>query len=247
MQPSTVVPQFFESDLFFPTYQPFSGERWELRVAPMAIIKGYWNDARVITNMAVLMRREGERLVTWMSMTPMETESQEIGCRLATGHTVIMGMGMGWAAANSATQPAVTRVTVVERDPEVIGMIRNTGIFQQLPPDTAAKIEVVEGDALEWVPDAPVDTLLADIWLPLNGDDRVEQVRRMHANTGAARVYFWGQEMVIARRARDTGRVLDDATVAAIVDELGLPLIGPEWPDYAALTARAAAHWLRDT
>lgn len=245
MQPS-VVPQFFETDLFIPTYQPFSGERWELRVVPMGVCKGYWSDAKIVRDMAVLMRREGERMVSWMSMTPMEIESQEIGCRLATGHTVIMGMGMGWAAANAATQSAVTRVTVVERDPEVIGMIRDTSIFQQLPPAAAAKIAVVQADALEWVPEAPVDTLLADIWLPLNGDDRVEHVRRMHANTGASRVYFWGQEMVFARRARDTGRVLDDSTLAAIVEELGLPLIGPEWPDYAAFSARAAAHWMRD-
>jgi hypothetical protein len=243
---TSVAPQLFETDLFVPTYQPFVGARWELRVVPMGMCKGYWSDAKIIRDMAVLLRSDGDRPISWMSMTPLEIESQEIGCRLATGHTVIMGMGMGWAAANTATQPAVTRVTVVERDPEVIGLIHDTGIFQQLPPDAAAKIAVVQADALEWVPDAPVDTLLADIWLGLNGDDRVEHVRRMHANTGAPRIYFWGQEMTIARRARHTGRVLNDATLAAIVEELGLPLIGPEWPDYAALSAAAAAHWMQD-
>ena len=244
---STVVPQFFETDLFVPKYSPFIGERWELRVVPLGACMGYWSDAKLIRDMAVLMRQEGARgLMSWMSMTPMEIESQEIGCRLATGHTVVMGMGMGWAAANAAIQPAVSRVTVVERDPEVIGLIRDTGIFEQLPPDAAAKIGVVQADALEWTSESPVDTLLADIWLPLNGDDRVEHVRTMHRNTGAARVYYWGQEMTFARRARAMGRTLDDATLAAIIAELGLPLIGPEWPDYAALSARAAAHWMRE-
>lgn len=244
MLPSTV--QFFETDLVIPSYTPSIGRRWELRVAELAVCKGYWSSAKFIRNMAVLVRREGERTRSWMSMTPMEIESQEIGCRLATGYTAVMGMGMGWAAINAAIQPAVTRVTVVERDPEVIALIRDNRIFEQIPPESAAKIDVVEADALEWRSETPVDTLLADIWLPLNGDDRVDQVRVMHANTGATRIYFWGQEMVFARRARDSGRTLDDATLAAIIADLGLPLIGPEWPDYATLCAHAATHWLRD-
>ncbi|WP_281280275.1 hypothetical protein [Azospirillum ramasamyi] len=39
---------------------------------------------------------------------------------------------------------------------------------------------------------------------------------------------------------------LTDATVAGIVAEFGLPLIGPERPDYPSLIARAADKWLRD-
>lgn len=240
------APQFFETDLFVPTYHPFTGERWELRVVPVGMSPSFWGEPRIVLDMAVLLRQGRNGMDTWMSMTPFETESQEIGCRLATGHTVVMGMGMGWAAANAALRPAVSRVTVVERDPEVIGLIRDTGIFDQLPPEAAAKIAIVRADALEWRSEAPVDTLLADIWLRLNGDDRVGHVRTMHANTGAARVYFWGQEMVLARRARDAGRALDDATLAAIIAEIGLPLIGPEWPNYATLAAQAAARWMVD-
>ena len=118
-----------------------------------------------------------------------------------------MGLGMGWATANAALRPEVTAVTVVEFDPEVIAMIEEIGVFEQLPPDAQAKITVVRGDALTYAPDQPADTLLADIWLPINGDGRADQVRAMLANTGASRVYFWGQEMVIARMARDAGPV----------------------------------------
>ena len=32
------------------------------------------------------------------------------------GHVVVMGLGMGWAAANAALHPAVSQVTVVEFD-----------------------------------------------------------------------------------------------------------------------------------
>jgi len=245
MQTVPALP-LYETDLFIPSYRPFEGERWVIHIAPMVLCKGYWSEPQLALNRAGLLRREPDHLRTWMSMTPMEIESQELGCRAATGHTVVMGLGMGWAAANAALQPAVSRVTVVERDPEVIGLVADMGVFQQLPPDAAAKVAVVEGDALAWKPESPADTLLADIWGPLNGDERVEQVRTMRANTGTSRVYFWGQEMVIARRARDTGRTLDTATVDAIIAELDLPLIGPEFPNYADLATRAAAHWMRD-
>jgi len=177
-------------------------------------------------------------------MTPMEIESQELGCRAEIGHTVVMGLGMGWATANAALRPEVTAVTVVEFDPEVIAMIAETGVFAQLPAEAAAKITVVQGDATAYRTASPADTLLADIWLPLNGDDRVDQVRRMQANTGASRVYFWGQEMVIARRALVQGLPLNQETVARIIADLGLPLIGSEWHDYPERVEKAAARWL---
>ena len=55
--------------------------------------------------------------------------------------------------------------------------------------------------------------------------------------------------MVMARRARDTGLSLESGdvgreTVRRIVAELGLPLIGPELPDYPERIAKAAARWL---
>lgn len=228
-----------ETDLFRPVYRPMQGDRWRLDVAPMCMAPGYWSGPQLVTDMAALVRieDEGKSIRTWMSITPFEIESQELGCRAAFGHTVVMGLGMGWATANAALRPDVTAVTVVEFDPEVIVMIGEIGVFAQLPPEARAKITVVRGDALTYTPGTPTDTVMADIWLPINGDERVEQVRVMMANTGASRVYFWGQEMVIARQARDAGLSLEGrdvgrASVARIVTELRLPLIGPELPDY---------------
>ena len=236
----------YETDLFLPTYQPFESSRWRLQVAEMVLCPGYWSPARLCINMVALLRVEGESVRSWMSMTPLEIESQEIGVRHATGHVVVMGLGMGWAAANSALHPAVTRITVVEFDPEVIEAVAHCRVIEQLPPEAAAKITILRGDAYNYRPDIPVDTLMADIWLPLFGADRDAEVRRMHANTGGARVYFWGQEMVIADRARKAGLPLTAETVNAIVAGMGLPLIGPaEVPGYAALVAEVAQGWLK--
>ncbi len=241
------MPTLFQTDLFMPVYQPRDSDTWYLRLSPLNLGVGYWSGGVLIPNMAALARKTPDGgSETWMSLSAREIESQELGCRAATGDTVVMGLGMGWAAANAALRPEVTRVTVVEMDPEVIGLIDELDVFAQLPPEAAAKITVLEGDALTYTPEAPIDTLLADIWLPLNGDDRVEQVQRMAANTRAGKVYFWGQEMVIARRARTLDLDLDTATVARIIEELKLPLIGPEWANYPELIQVAASRWLKD-
>ncbi len=237
----------FTTDLFVPRYQPCEVGRWQLRVAPMLVSSGYWSPALMTTGTAALFRREADgHPRCWMSMTPMEIESQEIGVRAASGHTVVMGMGMGWAAVNAALRPEVTRVTVVELDPDVIEVNRRIGLFDQLPAEAVAKIVLVNADALEFRTEEPADTLMTDIWLPINGDERMEQSRVMARNTGARRVYVWGQELAIARRARMLGVELTDATVARIAAEFGLPLIGPERSDYPALIARVADKWLKD-
>jgi hypothetical protein len=236
------LPDRLTRPLFVPSYRLAASGDWELRQADMVLAKGYWSPAAIVHGMTALMRG-GD---TWMSITPMEIESQEIGVRLAEGHVVVFGMGMGWAAAASAAIPEVTAVTVVERDPDVLALHRELDVFAQLPETARAKVRIETGDAYDWRPDAPVDVLMADIWLPLVSDGRVEEVRRMQANVRARAVYFWGQEMEIARHAVAAGRALDSAGIAATIGDFGLPLLGPELPDYPAKVEAAARQWMRD-
>ncbi|MGE5518129.1 MAG: hypothetical protein ACM31D_20185 [Bacteroidota bacterium] len=234
------LPQF-HTDLFIPTYAPAQMGDWEVRLADYVLTSGYWSSLVGVSGMAALVRNGN----AWMSMTPMELESQEIGVRLAHGHVVIFGMGMGWSAAVSALREQVTSVTVVELDEDVLALHRQLDIFSQLPDWAAAKIRVEQGDAYRWTPRQPVDLLMPDIWLPLVSDGRVEEVRRMQANVQARSVYFWGQEMEIARHAAAAGRPLDADGIAATIADFDLPLIGPEFPDYPAKVHTAARQWLR--
>lgn len=228
--------------LFAPVYRPMQSGDWALEVAEFVLCRGYWSPTQMVQGLAALRRGND----TWMSMTPMEIESQEIGVRLARGHVVIFGLGMGWSAAASAAMSDVTAVTVVERDPDVLAMHRGLDLFAQLPEHARAKLRIEQGDAFEWRPDTPVDLLMPDIWLPLVSDGRVEEVRRMQANVGAGAVYFWGQEMEIARHAVAAGRALNAEGIAATIGDFGLPLIGPELPDYPEKLQAAAGHWMRN-
>lgn len=232
----------YQTDLFIPTYRQMQSGNWRVRIAGMVLCPGYWSPPRLTLGMAALQRGAE----TWMSMTPMELESQEIGVRLARGHVAIFGLGMGWSAAVSALRDEVTAVTVVERDDDVLALHRELDIFSQLPPAAQAKIRIVQGDAYEWRPDAPVDLLMPDIWLLLVSDGRVEEVRRMQANVQAKEIYFWGQEMEIARHAVAAGRALDAQGIADTIADFDLPLIGPALPDYPEKLAAAAHGHMRD-
>ncbi|SEP44960.1 hypothetical protein SAMN04487843_12160 [Methylobacterium sp. ap11] len=242
--PLTAIPPGLEPfvfDLFVPEYRPLQSGAWRIHHGRNLLAQGYWSPTRLVPRVTALVRGDH----TWMSTTPIELESQEIGVRLSAGHVVVFGLGMGWSAVASALRPEVTAVTVVEIDPEVIALHRELDLAAQLPPEARAKIRIVEGDALAWRPERPVDLLMPDIWLPLVSDDRVAEVRRMQANVQAANLYFWGQELEIARHAAAARRALDEGGIRDTIAAFELPLVGPALPDYADKVRQVAARHMR--
>jgi hypothetical protein len=234
------APAPFAGELFVPRYVPMASGAWRLSVVPLSISPGYWSGPRPVADMAVLVHDRR----SWMSTTPFEFESQEIGIRRASGHVLIFGLGMGWATAACACLPAVSQVTVVEKDADVIALHHRLDLFAQLPAEARAKLTVVPGDAHEYRASVPVDLLMPDIWLPLVSDGRLDEVRRMQDNVAARAVYFWGQEMEIARHLAAARRQPDETGVAATVAGFGLPLIGFGDPGYADKVVAAARRWM---
>jgi spermidine synthase len=208
----------------------------------MGFMPGYWSGPGIVRDVPILLRGRD----AWMSISPLEFESQEIGIRFARGHVLVFGLGMGWAAAAAAANPAVAAITIVEADCDVIALHHALDPFAQLPAAARAKLRLIQGDAFTYLPDAPVDLLMPDIWLPLVSDGRVDEVRRMQANIGAAAIYFWGQELELARHAVAAGSALDDAGIAATIAATGLPLIGSDFSGYAVKVAAAARQWMRE-
>lgn len=239
----------FKSDLWFPNYRHGTAGSWSVQTIAMAAIRGYWGDVYNVAGTVVLTGPGIEGNAAWMSITPSEIESQEIGLAAAHGHTVVLGLGMGWLAGNVALKPEVDHVTVVERDGNVLALMRTLGVFDQLPLEGRHKLEIVQADALEWRPSASVDTLQADIWEKFVEGGKLSDVRRMQENIAARSVYFWGQEMEIWRAAckragPGPAPTLDWPLVRSIVaEDIGLPLILPEWPDYPQKVASAARWW----
>ncbi|MEJ5128443.1 hypothetical protein WH367_20550 [Comamonas sp. MYb21] len=191
----------FETPWHMPQYQLGEQGAWRLLRGGMGLDRGYYSGSCVYGGSTALLRQNAQGgWDTWMSLSPFEIESQELACRHAHGHTVVMGLGMGWVTANIALNPAVERVTVVERDPEVIALFQHMQVLEGLQAEVAAKIHIVQADALQWrpAPQQPVDFLYADIWLQLAEPQALADVRQMQANVQASLLYFWGQEWVLA-------------------------------------------------
>ena len=234
----------FATDLFLPSYRSDEEGLWQVKLSGPLTDRGYWGTQYLSENMPVLMRRGDDgQWETWMSLSAFELESQELAVRNAHGHTVIMGLGMGWAAVNAALNPACRKVTVVERDPQVRELIQRGGIVEQLPAEAAAKITIEAADALEWTPREPVDLLYPDIWLYIAEPDTLPDTLRMQANVQAESVYMWGQELVLERLAREAngGEEVDKAQLLAAAESIGLPLLlpGENYPTLALTAARS--------
>ncbi|MES2055928.1 MAG: hypothetical protein V4564_08325 [Pseudomonadota bacterium] len=237
----------FTTPLWLPRFRKGAWGQWSLDIIAMFAGRGYWGQFYTLAGTVILKGPFEDDQAAWMSIVPMEIESQEIGIAAAHGHTVVLGLGMGWCAANVALNPAVTRVTVIERDPNVIALTDTLGTFGQLPEAVRAKITVVQDDALTWRPDGKVDSLQADIWAKFVEPQKWDDVRRMQDNIGAGSIYFWGQEMELWRLAcRARGSVperLEEGELAALVAQTGLPLINAGGPGHDARIAEAARWW----
>lgn len=226
----------FHTDLWLPRFREGECGDWSVKLLPVTAARGYWGRGYRTRGAVTLIGPFAESGAAWMSLVPMEIESQEIGIAAARGHTVVLGLGMGWCAANVALNPAVERVTVVERDSDVVALIAALGIFDQLPAPVRAKIRIVEGDALTWRPYEPVDCVHADIWATLLAE-RWREVQRIHANIASDTFYFWGQELAL--HCLDAG----EPDITALVARTGLPLILDTRPDYRKRIAEAARWW----
>lgn len=97
----------FTTDLYIPRYRAGEIGNWKIVNSTNVLAPGYFKGLQMVENLSALLkkRRNGqEGWDTWMSITPSELESQELGCRYAFGHTVIMGLGMGWIAINAGIE-----------------------------------------------------------------------------------------------------------------------------------------------
>ncbi|HEY0131915.1 MAG TPA: hypothetical protein VGB57_10970, partial [Allosphingosinicella sp.] len=111
-------------------YRPMEHGGWIVRRWGNAIpLRGYWSPARPVSGVISLDRGSD----TWMSLMPVEVESQQIGVDCAAGHVAVFGLGLGWTTALCALKDEVEAVTVVERDSQLIALHGALGLLDGLP------------------------------------------------------------------------------------------------------------------
>jgi hypothetical protein len=207
-----------------PIYRPATLGYWSLKKVKQVAQFGYFQDWQGQGDIDALYYAEQ----TWMSNARDEVDSQTPHVAAAFGHTVLMGAGMGIALFNLLSKPDVTRVTLIERDPLVIELLRQSTDFETWPG--IGKLHIEFTDALAYPPNLPVDHLYADIWATPGEPQSIPDMQRIQANVRARQVGWWGQELLFLDwLAGETPTVENYSDWA---DELGLPLIEQDNPAY---------------
>jgi hypothetical protein len=128
----------------------------------------------------------------WMSITPMEVMTQRPGTKLARGHVVIAGLGLGWGLVEAFKKRTVTKVTLVERSQELVDWI-----MPALAPRLRGfgkDFDTIVGDARDVLVDYKADVALIDIFKGYGGNeffvrgDRGVNIRPRNIPT----VWCWG-------------------------------------------------------
>lgn len=223
-----------------PRYKDLEGREWTLWKSFFPAGPGYFLGHRE-TPFKFYGLSRGD--AAWMSLFPMEIESQWPHLQAASGHTLIGGLGMALMAYAVAMKPEVTKVTVVELDPEVAKLAPEFAGIDTWP--SRDKVTIVNQNLLTYKPDTPVDFLYVDIWRGYRQDPKIADMQAIHANVPAPRVGYWGQELEAVDWAVENGTPVHEFTAdtfRAFREHTGLPLIGLEEPTYPTLCQWAATN-----
>lgn len=116
---------------------------------------------------------------------------------LAKGHCICSGLGFGIREKWLLSKKEVTKVTVLEKNIEVINY------HKKINPDLVNQIEIVHCDASQYKGEC--DTLLLDHYelLPFsNLDDFFSNIKECSNNIKHNTLWFWPLEYVISKKSR---------------------------------------------
>lgn len=113
-----------------------------------------------------------------MSDTQMEQSTNLEALMEARGDVLIAGLGIGMLLLPILRKPEVTSVTVVEIEPDVIGLVLPR--LMRAEPRHIDKLGVLQADARSWVP-AQKGRKFDAIWLDVWGDCSTDELEDMRA------------------------------------------------------------------
>lgn len=121
----------------------------------------------------------------FMSMTPSEIITLRSGTKLAKGHTVIAGLGLGHQLIEVSKRKQVKSITLVERSQTLVDWV-----FPRVKPHLGCEVEVVVGDARDEVPKLVADIALIDIFGSYGHNDF------NYPCPGVPKIWCWGKAKV---------------------------------------------------
>ena len=218
---------------------------WELFEQTGIMVRGYFGGFQPFPHNWALAKhsmREGTPLKQiWMSISPMELESQSHHVLAAKGKVLIGGGGMGVVAWNCAMKPEVESVEIIERDHRIIEML--VYMAKTFEWENWHKVSIIHGDILKLgpLPGKRWDVAIIDIW-PTIGDTRLRKDMRKIVKMYPATEYAaWTMELDFVDWLSDSNIAPDDVRPEhwkQWSEAIGVPMIQPH-PDMAKYALQA--------
>lgn len=210
-----------------PGYRPAAVGDWRVARYGPAPVEGYLPGTVLEPCRHVLHRGR----TPWMSSSLMEQESHAFHVRRAEGLVVAAGLGMALYAYAASLKREVERVVVVEREPEVIALLREASGLEGWPG--RGKVTILQADALG--PELPrrvaaaaggrrPDYLYADIWPELGAEAAPGETAALVEALAPEAAGWWGQELSFGRWCREAGRTPDAAALGDFAGRTGVPI-----------------------
>jgi spermidine synthase len=117
-----------------------------------------------------------------MSDTDMERRTNCEVLWFGHGDVLIGGLGLGMVACGLLLRPRVGSLTVVEKEPDVIGLVEpQLRAWAERSEVDATRLTVVQGDIFDWRPKRGTryDAIYFDIW-PDICTDNLKDITRLH-------------------------------------------------------------------
>lgn len=154
-------------------------------------VRGHWVFNGTIRIPRLWQYKRDYRWVLWMSYTPQEVVSQRPGLRMAKGHVVVAGLGMGWLLTRVLQKKSVKRVTLVDIDEKLVNWLLPV-VRERHLKGCDKPLDVIIDDAKDAVPKLTADVALWDIWESLGAVDNEDRDEMHRKCKGIGRTWFWG-------------------------------------------------------
>jgi len=224
-----------KNKILIPDYKETSLNSWKIKKGfSPPIVRGYFSGLQPSYNFENYILTKEEKV--WMSLTPMELESMTPHIMSAIGRVVIAGLGMGVYLYNLINKEDVTDIAVIEKDHDLIEMIKDYG--KKWGSD---KVIIYEGDAFEVGEfKTEPDFLFIDIWSNLGTEKALEESIAITNNIKPKKIGYWGQELDFVDWLNKTKKPFPPTKemFTEYKEEINLPLVW--FKDYHLLAIEAA-------
>ena len=138
----------------------------------------------------------------WMSLKPNEIETMRTHIENARGRVLVYGLGLGYYAFMVSQKKTITKVTVVEKDSNLIEIFEKE-ILPQFP--NRAKIEIINDDAYAFAsriePDSGIyDFIFSDIWHDTgDGLSMYLSLKALNSKINNCNCGYWIEKSLLSR------------------------------------------------